>query len=76
MRNTKPDFRKTIGANDPSSDFTDILTFGLNTISIKLKCEYGKYYLAVIQNGAYFYSIKSSILRLKEIFIQVLETLV
>lgn len=56
-------FRKIVGTINPSGDFTtysDNLKTTLNGISVLLKGESNKYYLAVCQDETYSYSVKSS----------------
>ena len=57
-------FHKVVGNIDPLGDFTkysDTLKLTINDISVLLKGEESKYYLAVCQDEIYSYSIKSSI---------------
>ena len=56
-------FRKAAGTEDPSGDYTvysDTSTVPFQDLSVTLKGESGRYFLAVWQEGGYAYSLKSS----------------
>ena len=57
-------FRKIAGDSDPSGDYTvyaDTVQLEVSSISVTLKGEAGVYTLAVWQDDAYSYSIRSSV---------------
>ena len=72
-------FRQTEGNTDPSGDYTaytDIMMLELGDITVTLKGEDGMYCLAVWQDEAYSYAVKSSESYSDTVWMDIVETMI